>query len=138
MAVLPELTIDNLAYWTGGRDGHLMITHCNSCDHAIHPPQPLCPKCLGRSVTPRASRGTGAIVSHTVNWQPWSSDLKVPYVLAIVELDGEPGVRITSRVVDCDPAGVSIGDRVTVDFEHKGDVWLPVFRKGLAETEPHG
>ena len=128
MPVLPELTADNLSFWTGGRDGHLMIAHCDNCDHAIHPPQPLCPACLGRSVSTRASSGSGVILASTINWQVWSPDLPVPYVLAIVELDGEPGVRITSRVVGCDPASVAIGDHVTVDFEHHGDVWIPVFR----------
>jgi uncharacterized OB-fold protein len=128
MAVLPELTIDNLSFWTGGRDGRLMIAHCDSCDRAIHPPQPLCPACLGRSVSTRPALGSGVILARTINWQAWSPDLPVPYVLAIVELDGEYGVRITSRVVGCDPASVAIGDRVTVDFEHEGDVWIPVFR----------
>ena len=128
MPVLPELTADNLSFWTGGRDGHLMIAHCDSCDRAIHPPQPLCPGCLGRSVSPRPALGGGVIVSNTVNWQEWSPDLPVPYILAIVELDGEPGVRITSRVVGSDPASVAIGQRVMVDFEHHGDVWIPVFR----------
>jgi len=128
MPVLPEMNADNLSFWTGGRDGQLMIVHCDSCDRAIHPPQPLCPACLGRSVSSRSASGSGVILASTINWQAWSPDLPVPYVLAIVELDGEPAVRITSRVVGCDPASVAIGDRVMMDFEHHGDVWIPVFR----------
>ena len=54
--------------------------------------------------------------------------MAVPFALAIVELDGEPGVRVTARIVDCDPASVRIGDRVRVGFEQNQEIWIPFFR----------
>jgi uncharacterized OB-fold protein len=125
---LPEITPENEAFWTGGSAGRLLIVHCDACDHAIHPPQKLCPVCLSRSVSPRAALGTGTIHARTINRQAWSPDMEVPFALAAVELDGEPGVRLTAKIVDCDPEDVRIGDRVEVLFEEDRGVWIPMFR----------
>jgi uncharacterized OB-fold protein len=123
----PELTPENTAFWTGGAKGALMITHCDACDMAIHPAQVVCPKCLS-SASPRAAKGTGTVLARTINRQQWSAEMTVPFALAVVELDGEPGVRITARVVEADPEAVRIGDRLEVAFEQDGDIWFPVFR----------
>lgn len=125
--IRPELTPENTPFWTGGERGELMITHCDACVVAIHPAQVVCPRCLS-STTPRAARGTGTVVARTVNRQPWSPDMAVPFAIAVVELDGEAGVRITARVVEADPEAVRIGDRLQVAFEQDEDIWFPVFR----------
>ncbi|MBV9842365.1 MAG: OB-fold domain-containing protein [Sphingomonadaceae bacterium] len=125
--ILPEMTPENTPFWTGGARGELMITHCDACDAAIHPAQMVCPKCLS-GTTARPARGTGTVLARTINRQQWSPDMIVPYALAVVELDGEPGVRITARVVDIDPEDVRIDDRVQVSFQQEGDVWLPLFK----------
>lgn len=130
--IFPELTAENTPFWTGGERGELMIVHCDACDHAIHPPQPICPVCLSRAVTARAAEGTGTVIARTINRQAWSPDMAVPYAIAVVELDGEPGVRITARV-EADPEAVAIGDRLTVAFEEEKGIWFPLFRPlGLA------
>ena len=123
----PELTPENTPFWTGGERGELMITHCDDCDLAVHPAQVVCPKCLS-ATTPRAAKGTGTIIARTINRQQWSADMVVPFALAVVELDGEPGVRITARVIDAEAEAVRIGDRLKVAFERDGDIWFPVFR----------
>jgi hypothetical protein len=51
---------------------------------------------------------------------------RVPYVIAVVELDEGP--RLTSTVVGVDPEQVAIGGRVLVDFEDHDEVSVPVFR----------
>ena len=127
--ILPELTPENTAFWTGGERGELMIAHCDACDHAIHPPELVCPVCLSRSVTPRAAAGTGVVHSYTVNHQAWLPGLKVPYVLAVVDLDGESGVRLTAELIDIDPDSVAIDQRVAIDFLQAEDVWIPQFRR---------
>ena len=126
---LPEITEENAAFWSGGARGELLIVHCDACDHAIHPPQLLCPRCLSRQVTPRSARGTGIIYSFTINYQPWMPGLAVPYVLVVVDLDGEPGVRLTAELVDVDPSSVAIGQPVTVGFVADRDCWIPQFRR---------
>lgn len=128
MNLLPELTPENTAFWTGGRDGNLLIMHCEDCDHAIHPPQLICPVCLCQSVAPRSALGTGRVVSFTVNHQPWLPGQVVPSVIGIVELDGESGVRITGPVLVSDPQDAAIDLLVEVVFEQIDDVWLPRFK----------
>jgi uncharacterized OB-fold protein len=125
--IRPELTPENTPFWTGGANGELLITHCDACDLAIHPAQVVCPRCLS-STTAKPATGTGTVLARTINRQQWSPEMVVPFALAVVELDGEPGVRITTRIVEVDPECVRIGDRVQVAFEHDGDVWFPVFR----------
>jgi uncharacterized protein len=123
---VPELTPENISFWTGGANEELMITHCEACDIAIHPPQIICPACAS-STTPRPAQGTGTVLARTINRQPWSPDISVPYLLAVVELTCEPTVRITARIVNAAPESVKIGDRVRVLFDREGDIWYPMF-----------
>lgn len=130
MVLLPELTETNTPFWTGGKHGALMIMHCDACDLAIHPPQFVCARCMSHDVSAKPAKGTGTIYSFTINHQQWLPDLKVPYVLVCVDIDGEPGVRVTSRLVDRDPMDVAIGQPVKVVFDKVADdVWLPQFER---------
>lgn len=125
---LPELDVDNIAFWTGGREGELLINRCDTCELWIHPPVPSCHRCGGDDVTPRPVSGAGSLVTYTVNHQPWLPGMAVPYVLAVVELAEQKNLRLTSRLIDCAPERVSVGMRVRVTFECREDVWLPLFR----------
>lgn len=125
MLPLPELTPENTAFWTGGERGELMIVFCNACSQPVHVPQVICPHCLSRDVEPRAVAGTGTVYTFTINHQPWMPDMKVPFALAVVDLDGAPGARVTAMVEHCDPEAVHIGQRVRAGFTQNGEVWLP-------------
>jgi uncharacterized OB-fold protein len=71
------------------------------------------------------------VATFTVNHQPWMPGPELPYVVAIVEIDEDPTVRLTTNIVGCAPEEVQIGMPVRVAFEHHpdpdGDVWLPLF-----------
>lgn len=69
--------------------------------------------------------GRGTVWSYTINRYPWSPGLEPPYVIALVELEEQPGLRVLSTLVDCD--AVEIGMSVRVRFERAGDAWIPVF-----------
>jgi uncharacterized OB-fold protein len=118
-------------FWTGGADGVLRFLRCPECRWYVHPPAPVCPRCLNRDVAPEPVRGTGSVYSFTVNHKRWNDDVVGPYVLAIVELDEQAGLRLTTNLVDCDIAEVAIGMPVEVRFEHHrdggDDVYVPVF-----------
>jgi uncharacterized OB-fold protein len=52
----------------------------------------------------------------------------VPYVVAVVELDDAPGVRMIANVVECDPEDVEIGKPVRVVWDDVDEyVTIPRF-----------
>jgi uncharacterized OB-fold protein len=126
--VLPAVTVDNEHFWRGGEHGELRFTRCDDCGYWIHPPQPRCPNCLSKSLSVTAASGLGTVHTYTVNHQPWYPNLDPPYVVAIIDLDEQDGLRLTTNLVDCDPDEVEIGMRVRVTFEQYDDVWIPFFR----------
>ena len=126
--LLPAVGPENEHYWNGGAEGELRFLRCDDCRYYIHPPSPLCPECLGRSLAPEAVSGRGVVHTYTVNHQPWIPGFDPPYVVAIVELDEQPGLRLTTNVVHCEIEDVEIGMPVRVVFEDLGDdVFLPLF-----------
>jgi uncharacterized OB-fold protein len=135
--ILPELTDRNRFFWTSGERGELSFLSCNDCAQLIHPPQPLCPRCHSKKLGPRAVSGRGRVHTFTVNHQAWMPGPELPYVVAIVEIEDDPEVRLTTNVVGCAPDAVFIGMPVRVVFEHHtdpaGDVWIPLF---TPDTEP--
>ncbi len=114
---LPEVTPFNEWFWRSGADGRLRIQRCDDCGQLAHPPTPICPRCRGRSATPAVVSGRGTVVAHTVNRHRWLPGFEPPYAVAIVALDEDPSVRLTTNVVGCDPDEVRDGLRVEVRFE---------------------
>ena len=125
--MLPAMTPLTEPFWTGGAHGELRIQRCRACGRHLHPPGPVCRVCLSTDLTVAVVSGRGSVHSFTVNHQAWRPDLRDPYVVAIVELDDAPGVRLLTNVVDCDPEVVAIGLPVQVRFEACGPVHLPLF-----------
>lgn len=127
MRLLPELTPTNEWYWTSGADGLLRIQSCGDCGKLTHPPTPICPVCRSRNREIVEVSGRATVVGFTVNQHPWLPGFDPPYVIAIVALEEDPSVRLTTNIVDVEPDDVRIGQRVEVRFEAYEDVWLPLF-----------
>src|SRR5215831_1240863 len=128
----PRLDADNRAFWTGGATGELRLMRCKECATFIHPPRPVCRKCLSENVAPETVAGTGVIDTFTVNFQKWNPTMEVPFVIARVAIDGAPGVYLTTNIVGCSVDAVAIGDRVRVRFEQQGEIFFPLFEKIVA------
>ncbi len=126
--VLPSPTLYSTPFWTGGEVGELRICRCRSCGRFFHPPAPVCFRCRSTDVGPEVVSGLAHVATFTVNHHPWFEGFTPPYVIAIVEIDEEPTVRLTTNVVDCHVDDVVIGLAVEVAFEPWEDVWVPVFR----------
>ena len=124
---LPEVTASNEYFWRAGRSGRLAVLRCRACRYYIHPPAPVCPKCLGRELSAEAVSGDGTVVACTVNHKAWMPGDEVPYAIALVELVEQKGLRLTTNVVGCPPEAVTVGMRVRVRFEAQDDVWIPLF-----------
>jgi uncharacterized OB-fold protein len=125
----PLLNDDNRDFWTGGRDGELRIVRCNDCGYYIHPPSPRCPRCFGENVEPSPVSGRGRVYTYTVNQRAWSPGLEVPYVIAIVQLDEQPDLRLMTNIVGCSADEVAIDMPVRVEFREQGEAFVPVFRR---------
>ena len=125
---LPAVTPENEFFWTSGSEGVLRFRQCAECRALQHPPGPICRNCGSDDLTPTPVAGTGVVVGVTVNEHPWHPDIPPPYIIAMVAIDEDPRVRLTTNLVDTDPADVAVGQRVEVGFERFEDVWLPVFR----------
>jgi uncharacterized OB-fold protein len=126
---LPALTTDTAPFWQGGAAGLLNIHYCGSCRRYFHPPNPICPACNSFDVAPRPVSGQGRVVTFTINVQPWTAELKDPYVVAIIELAEQSNLRLLSNIVGCNPDTVTIGMPVSVTFERHEDVWIPLFER---------
>ncbi|HEY6887657.1 MAG TPA: Zn-ribbon domain-containing OB-fold protein [Solirubrobacter sp.] len=124
---IPQINDENRAFWTGGAEGELRIARCGNCGYYLHPPTPRCPECWSEDVAPSAVSGRGHVYTYTINRQRWVPDLEVPFVLAAVELDEQPGLRLISTV-QCDPDEVEIGMPVEVAFVQRGEAFVPFFR----------
>ncbi|MCU6453128.1 OB-fold domain-containing protein [Sphingomonas sp. A2-49] len=126
---LPMLTAENRAFWQGGERGELLIYRCRSCEAWFHPPAPVCPRCNAVEVGPEPVSGRGTVATFTINIQAWTPELAEPYVVAIVELVEQPGLRFATNIVGCAPDQVAIDMPVRVTFLPCDDVWLPLFEK---------
>ena len=51
----------------------------------------------------------------------------MPYIIAVVELEEQPGLRLLTNVVDCPPEEVAIDLPVEVGFVEREPVFVPVF-----------
>ena len=125
---LPEVTPVNQPFWDGTAIGELRLRCCHSCGARFRFVSEWCPKCWSTELGWEAASGQGRIAALTVvHMAPYESvAARVPYVLALVELDEGP--TMMSNIVDCDPSTVKVGTPVQVEFEERGDLRLPQFR----------
>lgn len=125
---LAEPTVDNEFYWSAGADGILRIQECRDCTALIHLQQPVCRYCLGQNMGVRDVSGKAALSAFTVNHRFGFPDLPSTYVIAQAAVVEDARVRMTTKVVRCDPDGLELGQIVEVDFEKIEDVWSPISR----------
>lgn len=124
---LPMIDDENRHFWQGGSDGLLHLLRCQDCGYWLHPPSPVCPECLSDSIAVESVSGHATVETFTINYRIWGPGMKVPYVIAIVELAEQRGLRLTTNIVGTDPESVAIDMPVRVVFERDEDVWLPMF-----------
>ncbi|PRI16612.1 Zn-ribbon domain-containing OB-fold protein [Mycobacterium shigaense] len=86
----------------------LLIEHCADCDRWVHPAAGECRVCGGR-LAARPVSGQGTVFTFTVNHHPYNPEIPVPYVIAIVELAEQSGLRVAANIVDCEPDSVQCG-----------------------------
>ena len=96
-------------------------------------PRHLCPQCWSDQLEWVDSAGLGTVHSFSIVHRAPTPDFgaKTPYVIAMIEL--EEGPRMFTNVVGEGAHSVSLGDRVRVTFEDRGDDFkVPQFQRVLA------
>jgi uncharacterized OB-fold protein len=119
-------------FWDAALEERLVVPRCANCGTFRLPPGPFCFVCRHQSVDWVELPGTGTIYTFTVVRHPLAPHFAevVPYVTAVVELDGATGAgsRMIVNVVDCDPDRVAIGDPVRIVWDRVSDTLaLPRF-----------
>jgi uncharacterized OB-fold protein len=118
----PVRDSETATFWDAARDGKLLIKRCDACAEPFFYPRSRCPFCLSTSSW-ELSSGKGVIYSlsavHLRSEQ---------YVLAFVTLNEGP-TMMTNILAD-DPAGLAIGDPVSVRFvEADNGEYVPMFER---------
>ncbi|MDY6863190.1 MAG: OB-fold domain-containing protein [Thermodesulfobacteriota bacterium] len=127
---LPIINQDTKEFWDGCRRHVLLIQKCKDCEKFRFEPAAICPHCLSSKFRWVKVNGRGKIYSYVVYRQApqpnWAS--KVPYVIAIVELE-DCGVKMITNIVECAPEEVKIDMNVEVVFEDATqDISIPRFK----------
>jgi uncharacterized OB-fold protein len=125
---IPIADPETAPFWDGVRAGEILVQRCTACGTHRFYPRALCSSCHDPSHDWVRVAGRGTIYSFTVVRRAPSAGFAslVPYVVAIVAL--EEGPHLLTRIVGIAPEAVTIGMRVSVQFERLNDTTvLPVF-----------
>lgn len=112
----PQIDWESRAYWEGAGRGELVLQRCRDCGVVQHRPRGLCVSCLSDAIEHFVASGRGEVYTYSIVHQNQHPDFRaaLPYIVAYVQL--EEGPQLLSNIVDCDPASISIGMPVRVDF----------------------
>ena len=128
MSIRPTDEILQEPFWKGLAQGSLLIQRCRDCGTFRHPPSPICYKCASFElewvpVSGKARLYSFTVARHSVHA---SLDPKVPYVIALVDLD--EGVRMVSGIRAIMAKDLHIGMRLVCSIEKmSADFALPYF-----------
>jgi hypothetical protein len=117
-------------YWQAAREGRLEVQQCRRCGSRWFPPVIGCPECQSDELVPTTVSGRGRVYTFTVVRQAFDAAFAddLPYVVALVELEEDPSVRILTNIVNTDPEAIRVGLPVAVAFEERDGAALPVFQ----------
>lgn len=115
---LPAPDADTRRFWEAAAAGRLELTRCRDCRRWVHPPLERCRYCAGELASEPVS-GRGRVFSFIVLRRQFVPGHPPPEVVALVELDEHPGLRL-SGLIDADPEGVTIGAEVRARMEPLG------------------
>jgi uncharacterized OB-fold protein len=115
-------------FFDGAARGELRIPRCGRCGRFQWTPPERCRACGGEQLAWTATSGRGVLFSFAIVKRPLLRHFAplVPYAAGIVTLAEDPALRIVTRFVDCDPAGLRIDLPVRAVFlplGHPGADW---------------
>lgn len=123
---VPAPTPETQPFWDGARAGELRIQRCRTCGEAYFYPRPFCPGCAGDDVEWFTASGRATLASYVICERP-APGFEPPYVIALVELAEGPRMMTSIVGVEPTPEALPLDLPLTVRFEERGDLAVPVF-----------
>jgi len=110
-------------FWDAAKDHRLVAAQCGQCQTFRMPPTPFCPTCRSQDIKWTELSGRGTIYTFTVARHAVLPVLKdvVPYVIAVVSLDGADDARLITNIVGSDPDDIEIDAPVEVVWDDVSD-----------------
>lgn len=118
---IPLKTLDNTPYWDAADRHELALQKCNTCNAYNHPPGPSCASCGSVDVIweNQGSAIQGTVYSYVVSYRPFLPGFQngIPLVIAVVELNHLPEVKIIGNILNGNAENVTIGSAVNMVWE---------------------
>src|SRR5690606_746525 len=125
----PRMNHDSAAYWRGVSAKTLLLAHCKSCDHWIHPPRACCPACWSDDIEHRSPSGQWTLCCSTVQAGAGGR----PLILGWVELVEQQRLLLVAPLVDIAPDAIKIGAKLHLDWLPFQNTFVPTFRQENAQ-----
>ena len=133
---MPPPMVDHhtLPFWEACGNQRLTVQRCAACNHAQHPPAPICSECRGSEFEQVEVSGKGTLYTYTAVHQPITYEEKLPFIIAVVELDMagtdcRNSVRMMTNIVDAEDSELEVGQAVELAWEKMSDmVSIPRFK----------
>jgi uncharacterized protein len=126
---LPSRSPETAPFWDACNRNVFLVQRCRSCEKTQYHYRAICAHCWSSDLEDLEATGRGTVWTYSVvrrNRSPVFAE-KVPYVVALIEL--EEGVGVFGNIVECDPDDVAIGQDVSLAFTVAEDgQHIPVFR----------
>lgn len=106
-------------FWDAVNAGRLEIQRCGGCARWHHPPVAICAGCLSTELVWERVSGRGRVHSWTIarDTRLAAFTERLPYALASVELEEDPGVLLLTNLPGAALDQIRIGMPVEVEFE---------------------
>lgn len=125
----PMADSTTLPWWEAAAEHRLVVQRCTACNATRIPPAPVCSQCRSAEADWQEVSGRGEVYTYTLVHRPIAMDQKLPYVIAVIALEGSGGLRMISNIVDVDADAVEIGMAVELVWEEMSEeLAVPRFR----------
>jgi uncharacterized OB-fold protein len=132
---VPSRSPETDPFWDACNRNVFLVQRCNACDIVQYHYRAVCANCWSSDLDDVEASGRGKVWTYSVVRRNRSPifEAKVPYVVALVEL--EEGVGVFGNIVECDPDAIAIGQDVTLAFTvAENGQHIPVFRPAEADA----
>jgi len=127
---IPTPTPETAHFWSGAREGKLLLQQCEECGNTYFPPRPFCAKCNAQAIRLREASGRATLYSYAINHRP-APGFDAPYAIAVVELEEGPRMMTNIVGVPQTPEALVLDMPLQVTFQKLTDeISLPVFAPG--------